>query len=69
MRTTIIVSVAVFLAFCCLAHADWPDWRGPSADGRSDATGLPLSWSAPENVAWKTRIHDEGFSMPVLWGD
>ena len=69
MRTTIIVSVAVFLAFCCLAHADWPDWRGPSADGRSDATGLPLSWSETENVAWKTRIHDEGFSTPVVWGD
>ncbi len=52
-----------------LAHAQWPDWRGPTADGLSDATGLPLVWSESENVAWKTPIHDRGHSSPVVWGD
>jgi outer membrane protein assembly factor BamB len=52
-----------------MASADWPDWRGPTADGRSDATGLPLTWSETDNVLWKTPIHDFGHSTPVVWGD
>ena len=46
----------------------WPDRRGPTGDGRSDATDLPLNWSEVENIVWKTRIHDLGHSTPVVWG-
>jgi len=65
-------SLALIIACWCLcvmapAHPDWPDWRGPTADGRSDATGLPLRWSETRNVAWKTGIHDLGYSTPVVW--
>lgn len=49
--------------------ANWPDWRGPTSDGHSDATGLPLTWSESENIAWKIPIHDEGHSTPVVWGN
>lgn len=48
---------------------NWPDWRGPAADGHSSATGLPLTWSETENIVWKTAIHDAGYSTPVVWGD
>jgi len=47
----------------------WPDWRGPNADGHSDATGLPLTWSENENIVWKVPIHDHGYSTPVVWED
>ena len=47
----------------------WPDWRGPTSDGRSDATNLPLNWSEAKNIVWKTRIHDLGHSTPIVWGD
>ena len=47
----------------------WPDWRGPTGDGRSDATNLPLNWSEAENIVWKTHIHDLGHSTPIVWGD
>jgi outer membrane protein assembly factor BamB len=50
-------------------NANWPDWRGPTGDGRSDATGLPLNWSESENIVWKTSIHDLGYSTPVVWGN
>jgi len=50
-------------------NVNWPDWRGPTGDGRSDATGLPLNWSETKNIVWKTRIHDYGYSSPVVWGD
>ena len=48
---------------------NWPDWRGPTGQGHSAATGLPLHWSESENIVWKTAIHDLGYSTPVVWGD
>jgi len=48
---------------------NWPDWRGPTGQGHSDATGLPLHWSETRNIVWKTPIHDLGYSTPVVWGD
>jgi len=67
-----VVAAAATLSFGStgMAHGseNWPDWRGPTADGHSDATGLPLTWSETENVVWKTPIHDEGYSTPVVWG-
>ena len=59
--------LAVLWAGVCGA-AEWRDWRGPTQDGRSEATGLPLRWSATENIAWKTPIHDLGHSTPVVLG-
>ncbi|MHC4323303.1 MAG: outer membrane protein assembly factor BamB family protein, partial [Planctomycetota bacterium] len=64
----ISIIVALF-ANSTLTFANWPDWRGPTSDGRSDATGLPLNWSETENIVWKTPIHDLGYSTPVVWGD
>ncbi|MDX1566088.1 MAG: PQQ-binding-like beta-propeller repeat protein, partial [Phycisphaeraceae bacterium] len=34
-----------------------------------DAETLPLSWSEKKNVKWKTKIHDRGWSSPVIYGD
>jgi len=69
VRTTIIAAIAILSACYCPAQGEWPDWRGPTGDGRSDATGLPLTWSETENVVWKTPIHDFGHSTPVIWGN
>lgn len=59
----------VVVLYACAVSADgnWPAWRGPAADGHSDATGLPLHWSETENIRWKTAIHDLGHSTPVVW--
>lgn len=48
---------------------DWPQFRGPMADGRAVGAALPLRWSETENIRWKTLIHDSGHSSPVVWGD
>lgn len=65
--------VVVMLLFCETARAsdsaNWPDWRGPTGQGQSEATGLPLNWSETENIVWKISIHDLGHSTPVVWGD
>ena len=43
---TLSVVVAVLIAVSSRA-GDWPGWRGPSADGTSAETGLPIIWSEP----------------------
>lgn len=47
----------------------WPQFRGPNADGLSDATGLPTEFGEAKHVRWKTAIHGRGWSSPVVWGD
>jgi len=60
----------VLLGATALAHADtsWPDYRGPSANGHAQATGLPLEFSEAD-AKWKTAIPGKGWSSPVIWGD
>ena len=49
--------------------ADWPQWRGPQADGTSPETGLPTEWSATSGIAWKAEIPAWGTSTPVVAGE
>jgi outer membrane protein assembly factor BamB len=49
--------------------AAWPQLRGPGGSGVSDAEGLPETWSATENVAWKVPVPGRGWSSPIAWGD
>ena len=69
MRPQVFIVAVVCCVYPMLACADWPDWRGPAADGRTEADGLPLHWSETENVTWKTAIHDLGYSTPVVLGN
>jgi outer membrane protein assembly factor BamB len=47
---------------------DWPQFRGPTGEGISSATGLPLDWSESQNVVWKTPLEGKGWSSPVSLG-
>ncbi|HZN64781.1 MAG TPA: PQQ-binding-like beta-propeller repeat protein [Tepidisphaeraceae bacterium] len=65
----ISAAVAVLLLPCaCLADANWPQFRGPTAQGITTARGLPVTWSEKQNVTWKTPIHGKAWSSPVVWG-
>ncbi len=48
---------------------DWPRFRGPNGMGTSDAKGLPTTWSATENMAWKIELPGPGASSPIVFGD
>ena len=50
-------------------YADWPQWRGPGANGIAPDTTLPVTWNGTENVAWKARIGGLGVSTPIVSGD
>lgn len=45
---------------------NWPQFRGPSGLGVSEARGLPLTWGENQNVVWKTPIHGRAWSSPVV---
>ena len=48
---------------------DWPQWRGPTADGVSTETDVPTEWSATEGVLWKAPLRGLGTSTPIVSGD
>ena len=52
-----------------LVSADWPQWRGPELRGSSPERGLPVRWSARENVAFKLALPAGGASTPIVSGD
>jgi outer membrane protein assembly factor BamB len=58
--------IALFVGAVFAGDGAWPEFRGPSGDGRADASGLPLSWSESSNVRWKTPIPHLGWSTPVV---
>ncbi|MEM7392977.1 MAG: PQQ-binding-like beta-propeller repeat protein [Verrucomicrobiota bacterium] len=61
--------VSALFALSMSVSAQWPDRHGPTLDSHvaaEDAEGLPSAWSETENIAWKTPLHDEGHSSPVI---
>jgi outer membrane protein assembly factor BamB len=48
--------------------ADWPQFRGPTGQGISTETSLPVEWSADKNIAWKVKLPGAGASSPVVLG-
>ena len=48
---------------------DWPQWRGPSLNGVSSETGLPLRWSKSSNIAWSLKMPQQSASTPIVWGN
>ena len=53
-----------------VASADnWPTWRGPTRDGVSTETNLPVEWNEETNIVWKLEMPAWTGSTPVVWGD
>jgi outer membrane protein assembly factor BamB len=48
---------------------DWTQFRGPNGSGIATPNKLPTTWSAHENVLWKTELPGPGASSPILIGD
>jgi outer membrane protein assembly factor BamB len=44
---------------------DWPEFRGPDAEGHSAATNVPIHWNAKTNIAWTVPLA-AGWSSPVI---
>jgi outer membrane protein assembly factor BamB len=66
-RRTACALLLVF-APCAARGEDWRQFRGPNAQGTSAEKGLPVRWSAQDNIAWKVKLPGAGASCPVVLG-
>jgi outer membrane protein assembly factor BamB len=64
----ILMRAVAFMLLVPLSAAaeNWPEFRGPTGQGVSTAKGVPVKWTATENIAWKQPIPGSGWSSPVL---
>jgi outer membrane protein assembly factor BamB len=62
-----LIAVLLALLGVAVGHGEesWPQFRGPSGQGRTDEPSLPLHWSESEGVRWKTPLPGRGWSSPV----
>ena len=70
MRRGTLIIAAILLIFGATATTraeNWPQFRGPTGQGISAETNLPIHWSGAENIAWKTPVPGIGWSSPVVW--
>jgi outer membrane protein assembly factor BamB len=67
IRTIAAGATLLLMSHTVLAQ-DWPQWRGPSRDGRVDAFVPPSVWPATLGEIWKVTVGD-GHSSPVVSGD
>jgi outer membrane protein assembly factor BamB len=68
LRTLLLAASLCLAAAFARAGDNWPQFRGPTGQGVTDSTGLPLTWGEGQNVKWKTPIHGRAWSSPVVWG-
>lgn len=69
MTATLLLIAALVSSTGYLAAEDWPEFRGPSANGHSSAVGLPVKWGVDQNVVWKKAIDGLAWSSPIVLGD
>src|SRR5258708_39305625 len=63
-----LLATFALLGSLTFAADNWPEFRGPSGDGHTTSTGLPVAFGDRDHVKWKTPIHGKAWSSPVIWG-
>ena len=51
------------------ALRNWPQWRGPLANGVAPLANPPVHWSETNNVRWKIPLPGKAHSSPIIFGD
>jgi outer membrane protein assembly factor BamB len=67
-----IIGYSLCFAFCLTASdsawgENWMRFRGPTGQGISSEKKLPVTWSATENIKWKTSLPGKGWSSPIVF--
>jgi outer membrane protein assembly factor BamB len=68
MRSLAVATCVLFSSLDVYAE-NWPQWRGPSLNGISTESNLPVKWTKTENIAWKLPLPAWSGSTPIVWGD
>lgn len=65
---SIVLVVSLWVHVSVFAE-NWPQWRGPHADGVAASGDYPIHFSETENVQWKVKLAGPGSSTPAVWND
>ena len=73
MKTKTMGCVALFMILITTGfsqdHNNWPQWRGPDANGVAAPGNYPVKFSATDGVLWKAQLPGKGGSTPIVWKD
>src|SRR5512135_1098669 len=69
MIRDLVLAVLMLTLPQSLFSANWPQWRGPTADGVSEEKGFPLEWGLEQNILWISALPGLGTSTPIVWDD
>lgn len=59
----------MFTTLSAVSGSDWPEFRGPTAQGHAESTRLPIRWGPSNNVVWKSDVPGSGLSSPIVFRD
>ncbi|HEY2148478.1 MAG TPA: PQQ-binding-like beta-propeller repeat protein, partial [Pirellulales bacterium] len=78
-RSICATAIAVLSVGAIARGEEWPKFRGPTGQGITSETGLPIEWGGKEgkNIVWKSPLPptaikgkaDNNQSSPIIWGD
>ena len=51
------------------ARHNWPQWRGPLANGVAPFANPPIHWSETNNLRWKVPLPGKAHASPIVFGD
>ncbi|MCH7685311.1 MAG: PQQ-like beta-propeller repeat protein [Planctomycetes bacterium] len=69
MRLLIALGILLTVVTGNAFAENWPQWRGPEANGISREKGVPTRWGREQNIRWKAPLPGLGTSSPIVWGD
>ena len=73
MNLILKCSLTAFFAMILMAMPvqaqNWPNWRGPGANGIADNGNYPVIFSATNDIVWKAELPGKGSSTPIVWKD
>lgn len=67
MRFLASLALAALTVAAGVASAEtmWTEFRGPTGQGHSTATGLPVEWGPEKNVVWRAALPGQAWSSPI----
>lgn len=69
MKLPALLALIVVSALTARAFENWPEFRGPGAQGHADEAKLPVAWDPTNHVTWRTELPGKGWSSPVIRGN
>jgi len=64
-RSQSLFAALAFAVCLPVAHADWPQFRGPSGDGHATGSDYPATFTEADAI-WECPLPGKGWSSPVI---